>query len=90
MEYLNLYSLFTNYVFGSPEWAIFGVAAIIMAITYMGKWSPILRYVYVGGFIYASFHVIAGTPAVIIGILIGLPWMFMGLWRFVMAYRGQT
>lgn len=90
MEYLNLYELFAVYVFGNPHWAILGVAAIIMAISYMGKWSPILRYVYVGGFIYASYHVAGGVLVQMIGIVVGLVWMGFGLMRWFMAYRGQS
>jgi len=90
MEYLNLFDLFVNYVFGSPGWAVLGVAAIIMAISYLGKWSPILRYVYVLGFIYASYHVLLGIPIQIFGIVIGLTWMGYGLIRWIFAYRGQS
>lgn len=90
LEWLNLYQLFAVYTFGSPEWAIFGVAAIIMAITYMGKWSPALRYIYVLGFIYASFIVIGNKLVIMLGVMMGLAWMGQGLLRWFTAYRGQT
>jgi len=90
MEYLNLFELFAVYVFGSPMWAIMGVAMIILAITYMGKWSPILRYVYILGFLFASFFVIGQTFLEMTFFMGAMMWFSYGIWRFIFAYRGQT
>ena len=51
---LNLYKLLVQYVFGNFYWAMFGLLGILFAISYLGKWSPNLRIVFMLLFLYFS------------------------------------
>ena len=79
---LNLYKLMVVYVFGDFFWAIFGFLLILFAISFLGKWSPNLRIVFMLLFLYFSLAAYHQVFAVILWTLAMMGYV-VGIFNFI-------
>lgn len=79
MQYMDLYSLFVNYVFGNWPFAVLGVMAILIMISIFGKWSPPFRIFFLLLFLIATLSI--SSPAIVAGVVsLSIGWSAFGMW----------
>ena len=81
MEWMNLYDIFVNQVFGSFWWAVFAILLVMILIVFVTRGTPTLMFFYILLFLMANL-MIGLRILSLIPFIITFVYMAIGFIRF--------